>query len=302
MKKLAIIFLSALTLSSCESFLEEDDRAGITNEELYITEAGYETLRINAYSSLRSIYKDGPKVMLAGTDLYQMTRNLTSDGLFDYRTLNSIAGLKKAAEAKVYGSEFDVQLTADGVVVVNHDDAIDGLVIGETAYDKLKDLKLKNGEKLPTLADYLEAGKKLPDVQLILEIKPHKTKAQEDQIAETTVKMVKEYGLEKQVEYISFSMNICEQLARLTPKSEIAYLKSDIAPKDVKAKGANGIDYHYKAFEKHPEWVKEAHELGMKVNVWTVNNEKDMKKMIDLNVDYITTDQPLEAAALVAGK
>jgi glycerophosphoryl diester phosphodiesterase len=170
------------------------------------------------------------------------------------------------------------------------------------AYDKLKDLKLKNGEKLPTLADYLEAGKKLPDVQLILEIKPHKTKAQEDQIAETTVKMVKEYGLEKQVEYISFSMNICEQLARLTPKSEIAYLKSDIAPKDVKAKGANGIDYHYKAFEKHPEWVKEAHELGMKVNVWTVNNEKDMKKMIDLNVDYITTDQPLEAAALVAGK
>ena len=52
---------------------------------------------------------------------------------------NSIAGLKKAAEAKVYGSEFDVQLTADGVVVVNHDDAIDGLVIGETAYDKLKE-------------------------------------------------------------------------------------------------------------------------------------------------------------------
>lgn len=96
--------------------------------------------------------------------------------------------IEKAAEAKVYGSEFDVQLTADGVVVVNHDDAIDGLVIGETAYDKLKDLKLKNGEKLPTLADYLEAGRKLPDVQLILEIKPHKTKAQEDQIAETTVK------------------------------------------------------------------------------------------------------------------
>lgn len=215
---------------------------------------------------------------------------------------NSIVGLKKAAEAKVYGSEFDVQLTADGVVVVNHDDVIDGLVIGETAYDKLKDLKLKNGEKLPTLADYLEAGKKLPDVQLILEIKPHKTKVQEDQIAETTVKMVKKYGLEKQVEYISFSMNICEQLARLTPGSEIAYLNGDLAPKEVKEKGANGIDYNYKVFGKHPEWVKEAHELGMKVNVWTVNSEKDMKKMIDLNVDYITTDQPLEAAALVAGK
>lgn len=215
---------------------------------------------------------------------------------------NSVTALNKAAEAKVYGSEFDVQLTADGVVVVNHDDAIDGLTIGETAYDKLKDLKLKNGETLPTLADYLEAGKKLLGVQLILEIKPHKTKAQEDQIAESVVKMVKEYGLEKQVEYISFSMNVCEQLVRLTPGSEIAYLNGDIAPKEGKEKGLTGIDYYYKVFKKHPEWVKEAHDLGMKVNVWTVDNVKEMQKMITLGVDYITTNQPLEAAALIAGQ
>ena len=160
-------------------------------------------------------------------------------------------------------------------------------------------MQLKNGEILPTLADYLQAGKKQAGIQLILEIKPHKTKEQEDQIAETTVKMVKEYGLEKQVEYISFSMNICEQLTELTPNSAIAYLKSDVAPKELKAKGINGIDYHYKAIEKHPEWVNEAHELDMKVNVWTVNNLKDIQKMIDLKVDYITTDQPLEVTDLI---
>ena len=39
--------------------------------------------------------------------------------------------------------------------------------------------------------------------------------------------------------------------------------------------------------EKHPEWVKEAHDLGMKVNVWTVNKEDMMKKLIDRKVDYI---------------
>ena len=43
--------------------------------------------------------------------------------------------------------------------------------------------------------------------------------------------------MEKQVEYISFSMNICELLVKLTPDSEIAYLNSDVAPKDLKAKG-----------------------------------------------------------------
>lgn len=217
----------------------------------------------------------------------------------EHSAQNSITALNKAAESKLYGSEFDVQLTADGVVVVNHDDTIQGFTIGKTNYDNLKGLQLKNGETLPTLADYLQAGKKQTGIQLILEIKPHKTKEQEDQIAETTVRMVKEYGLEKQVEYISFSMNICEQLVKLTPNSAIAYLKSDIAPKELKAKGINGIDYHYKAIEKHPEWVDEAHELNMKVNVWTVNNLKDIQKMIDLKVDYITTDHPLETTDLI---
>ncbi len=217
----------------------------------------------------------------------------------EHSAQNSITALNKAAENKLYGSEFDVQLTADGVVVVNHDDTIQGFTIGKTNYENLKDLLLKNGETLPTLADYLQAGKKQTGIQLILEIKPHKTKEQEDQIAETTVRMVKEYGLEKQVEYISFSMNICEQLVKLTPNSAIAYLKSDIAPKELKAKGINGIDYHYKAIEKHPEWVDEAHELNMKVNVWTVNSLKDIQKMIDLKVDYITTDQPLEVTDLI---
>ena len=101
------------------------------------------------------------------------------------------------------------------------------------------------------------------------------------------------------MEYISFSMNICEQLAKLTPGAEIAYLKSDIAPKEVKAKGLTGIDYYYKVFDKHPEWVKEAHDLGMKVNVWTVNQNEDMQKLIKLGVDYITTDQPLEMQKLI---
>ena len=42
--------------------------------------------------------------------------------------------------------------------------------------------------------------------------------------------------------------------------------------------------------------------MGMKVNVWTVDNVKEMQKMITLGVDYITTNQPLEAAALIAGQ
>ena len=212
---------------------------------------------------------------------------------------NSITALEKAADAKLYGSEFDVLMTADGKIVVNHDNTIEGMAIPETPYKKLKNLKIKNGEKLPTLKNYLKKGKKL-NIQLILEAKPLPTKEMEDQAIATIVKMVKKMGLEKQVEYISFSLNMCEQLAKLTPESEIAYLEGNIAPVELKKKGINGIDYHVNVIlNKHPEWVKEAHDLGMKVNVWTVNNESDMKKLIDMKVDYITTDQPLELQKLL---
>lgn len=211
---------------------------------------------------------------------------------------NSITALKKAAEEKLYGSEFDVQVTLDGKLIVNHDGKFQGFVIAETPYSQLKRIRLKNGEKLPSLKKYLKEGKKL-DIQLILEIKSHKSKEVEDKMAADIVKMVKKMGLEKQVEYIAFSLNVCEQLAKLTPESEIAYLNGDIAPAELKKKGINGIDYHYNVINKHPEWVKEAHDLGMKVNVWTVNKEEMMKKLIDMKVDYITTDQPLEAKKLL---
>ncbi|MBQ3609206.1 MAG: glycerophosphodiester phosphodiesterase [Bacteroidaceae bacterium] len=211
---------------------------------------------------------------------------------------NSIAALEKAAEERLYGSEFDVQVTLDGKLIVNHDAKFQGFVIAETPFKELKKIKLKNGEKLPTLKKYLKAGKK-QDIQLILEIKSHKSKEVEDKMAADIVKMVKKMGLQKQVEYIAFSLNICEQLAKLTPESEIAYLNGNLSPAELKKKGINGIDYNQKVLEKHPEWVEEAHRLGMKVNVWTVNKEDMMRKFIDMKVDYITTDYPLETQKLL---
>ncbi len=210
---------------------------------------------------------------------------------------NSVTALKKAAEAKVYGSEFDVQMTADNVLVVNHDDKIEGHVIAETPYEELQFLKLKNGETLPTLDDYLKAGKET-DIRLILEIKPNKNKKHEKKAVKRIIRRVKNHKLQHRVEYISFSLEACEWLAKRTPKSEIAYLNGDLTPAEVKKKGIDGIDYSYRVIEKHPEWIDEAHALGMKVNVWTVNKEDLMRKLILRKVDYLTTDHPLEAKKL----
>ncbi len=211
---------------------------------------------------------------------------------------NSIFALKKAQELGIYGSEFDVWATSDGVLVVNHDAAIDGLKIEDTPYAQLKDLRLKNGEKLPLLEDYLREGIKDKKTKLILEIKPHGSKEKEDKATAAIVKMVKKAGVKKQTEYISFSLNVCKELVRLDPKAEVAYLNGDMAPKELKTLKISGIDYNLKVLQKNKQWIDEAHQTGMTVNVWTVNNEADMREMIAAGVDYLTTDKPAEAKKL----
>ena len=135
---------------------------------------------------------------------------------------NSITALKKAAEINVYGSEFDVLITSDGIPVVNHDDTIEGFVIEKTPYDKIKNLKLTNGETLPTIKEYLIVRKKHPNLKLVLEIKPHSNDETDIKAARIIDKMVKDMNLQNQVDYISFSKTICKELGKLTPSSNIA--------------------------------------------------------------------------------
>lgn len=215
---------------------------------------------------------------------------------------NSIASLRKAAETACWGSEFDVWMTLDGVLVVNHDGKIGNYVIQEVNYADIKNLKLSNGETLPTLKEYLLAGKSYPDLKLILELKSHKNSVQENKAAKKIVDMVADLGLKKQVEYISFSLNACKQLIQLDPAAKVAYLNGELSPQQVKESGLTGIDYYWEIIQNHPYWVKEAHELGLSVNVWTLNSSKEQENMIHLGVDYITTDCPLDVRKLLKDK
>ena len=215
---------------------------------------------------------------------------------------NSIVAMQNAKKAEVWGSEFDVHITTDGIVVVNHDDDIHGIIIEEAKYADIKNLKLANGEPIATLKSYLEAGKKLAPMQLILEIKAHQTPEREDRCVKACLDLVKAAGMEKQVDYISFSMHACEELVKLNPQARVYYLGSDVAPEVIKQKGFAGIDYYGGALLKNPNWIKESHDLGMKVNVWTIDQMKEIQKCVDSGVDFITTNKPEETKKIAEGK
>ena len=84
------------------------------------------------------------------------------------------------------------------------------------------------------------------------------------------------------------------------PKNVVEYLGGEIAPAELHKMGISGIDYEYPVFYEHPEWIEEAHKLGMVVNTWTVNKEEDMRKLLELGVDQITTNEPELAQRLIA--
>ncbi|RYZ53287.1 MAG: glycerophosphodiester phosphodiesterase [Sphingobacteriales bacterium] len=240
-------------------------------------------------------------ILTASAAFAQKTKVIAHRGYWDVAgsAQNSLASLNKAHEINVYGSEFDVHLSKDGIAVISHDDSIGGMTIEESTYEQLKNITLPNGEHLPTLAEYLEQGKKNKGTRLILEIKPHKTKEAEDRAVATTLALVKKYKAASMTEYISFSMNICTELIRLAPKASVAYLRGEVNPEELKKAGFSGLDYHYKILEKHPDWIGSAKALGLSVNVWTVNDPAIMQSLIAQGVDFITTDKPVEATGLL---
>ncbi len=211
---------------------------------------------------------------------------------------NSVSAINNAIEIGAYGSEFDVNMTKDGVLVVHHDSkTANGMKIEECTFAELREKapKLDNGELIPTLDDYLTAWNHSKRTKLIFEIKAHSTPEIETAVVEACLAKLKEYGVsDKEVEFISFSYHMCKELKRLHPTAVVLPLSvSQATPEQMLADGMNGFDLHHKVLREHPEWIQFAKKNKMIVNVWTVNKEAAMREMIDLGVDYITTDEPV---------
>lgn len=207
---------------------------------------------------------------------------------------NSIASLKAAQDHGFWGSEFDVNMTKDGVLLVFHDNNVEGLVIEKHNYADFKHFRLKNGEPIPTLDDYLIQAKKSPKTVLVYELKSHSCPEFEDMVVDMTVKKLKEYKLfnPRKVIFISFSFHMCQKIAREYPQFVVQYLGNDRCPDELKRFGINGVDYNYKVFYKNPDWYDQAMSHKMSINAWTVNKDEDISKIVDRKVHFITSDYP----------
>lgn len=206
---------------------------------------------------------------------------------------NSIAALNHAIEQKVWGSEFDVHLTKDDVLVVNHDNDFYGIDIATATYKDLLSIKHPNGESIATAEEYIKAGLKQKKTKLIYELKSSKLgKERTLKAAALSVALVENLKAKKRIEYIAFDFDACLKFRELDKKAKVHYLNGDKTPEEIVAADLTGVDYNSSIFRKNPTWIQDFKKLKLKTNVWTVNKEVDMLHFIAEKIDFITTDEP----------
>ena len=216
---------------------------------------------------------------------------------------NTLAALEIAIRQKADYAEIDVQRSRDGVVVVIHDAdlmrmARDPRRIRETNYADLARIDIGRivhrdfaGERVARLADFLKkaAGR----IKLMIEFKYY---GSDPDLAEETVRLVREAGMEGEVALMSLDLASVRQSQRLAPELPAGYLSS------VGIGALFQLDLDFLAVSTgvvSPALLRNADKQGLSVYVWTVNDAEAMLDMMELGVDGLITDDSALAVEVI---
>jgi glycerophosphoryl diester phosphodiesterase len=205
-----------------------------------------------------------------------------------YEPENTLRSFKKALEIGVDAVEFDVRKTKDNQLVVIHDPDVkrttDGKgLVSELTLEEIKGFSAEKGEKIPTLKEALDFLDK--KVKIVIELK-------ETGYEEKVLGAVHENGLEKNVVVVSFKEEALRKVKELDSEVEtgLIYVKHKNPVKAALELRASYLLSLYRF--THTANVKRAHENGLKVIVWTINNPEEVAEYLKKGVDGIASDKP----------
>lgn len=215
-------------------------------------------------------------------------------GAKGYEPENTLIGFQKAIDLQVNSIEFDVHLSADGEIIVIHDETLDRTTNGKGAVNNLTLLELKclqadKEQKIPTLAEVLNLIDKKCEVNI--ELKSLET-------VEKVVLIIEKYISEKKWSYnhfvvSSFDWTALKQVQLLNAAIPIGVLTEtnlDLAltfAQFIKAKSIHPY-FHLLTTEN----TKQIQAAGFQVFPWTVNEMEDIKKVTNYKVNGIISDYP----------
>lgn len=237
-----------------------------------------------------------------------MTAIWAHRGASAYAPENTLPAFALAQDLGADGIELDVQLSADGEVVVIHDETLDrttdatGAVAGRTlaelrALDAANGMGAFQGTPVPSLAEVLDLvkpGRMAVNVELktSVEFYPGLERAALDVIAAS--------GLVERVIVSSFNHYTLKTVQQIDPGIRVGLLFSEVLylPWEYAVEfGAVAIHPHV-GFLRIPGAVEYAHAAGVQVNTWTANTDDDLRAALATGVDAVITNFPDRGLAL----
>ena len=193
--------------------------------------------------------------------------------------------------------ETDVQLSSNGIPYIFHDNDLKRLfgkniIFNSLHSDEIDELKLFDKYKIPTLESTLQ---KFPDTLFQIDVKT-------DEVVLPTMEVIKKTNSTDKVCIASFSSKRLKQVHKLYPEiclsmGPFEVMKLLLASFGLYRKKVPGnclqipiYQYGIKLVTKR--FINYIHSIGLKIHVWTINDEDTMQKLIDLGVDGIITDRP----------
>lgn len=214
---------------------------------------------------------------------------------------NTLPAYEKAGENNFWGAECDIYRTSDGIWVVQHDVNTYRMMdftksIEKCTYEELLTHNTDNGNnidnypelKICSFEEYLQTCEKY-NMNAVIELKGKNNTEHYDEI----IDIIKKYNCD--VTFISFHEENLYKLRELSD-APMFYLCSKITDKDIEiAKGIEncGIDFDgnkKKNYEDDAAIIKKAQSEGLTLGAWTIDDLETAKTLLDLGVDYITTD------------
>jgi glycerophosphoryl diester phosphodiesterase len=217
---------------------------------------------------------------------------------------NTMPAFELARHAGADGIELDVRLDRDGNVVVFHDQDLQRLCgrpgrMEELSASERQALRV-GGHPVPLLADVLAA---LGGLEVDVEIKAERL-GRMGALVEATAHVIARSGRADQVLVSSFDPFSLIQFHRHLPDVALAYLFHDEQPLPLR-KGWVGSWMGASILHPQNTLVSEAtvkawHTAGMPVNVWTVDDEPELKRLAMLGVDGVFCNDPAHALSVFA--
>ncbi len=222
-------------------------------------------------------------------------------GASSSRPENTMAAFEAAVDLGYEYIETDVHLTRDNQLIAFHDDRLDRVtdkigLVSEMEWADIRKARVGGSEPIPLFSELIHA---FPQVRINVDPKS-------DDAVQPLLQLLRDVNAFDRICLGSFSGNRLKQarkaagedLCTSTSPMEVFSLRmASIAPVGrrllLSKLGANCIQVPIRQYGIRiidPAFIRCAHNMGLKIHVWTINDETEMHRLLDLGVDGVMSD------------